>query len=184
MSPVPESNGLMKKSSCSFLLCSFSYSLWPGISGSVSNVCCMYSTAFLTAVCFFLQASHLSRFSLLDIGNVWSLAWVQWVFTRCTLVCLWNETCFHCHQNGVSSEFPCWKMQCEQGLGSETYHANTKVWLGGLVPLEHRGVGHGVGKLHSKCLGYAGSHRWPCAYAERWGREMVPSSSFVPGGMS
>lgn len=41
-----------------------------------------------------------------------------------------------------------------------------------------------VSKLLSECLCFACSCRWPFAYAERQGREMVPASSFVPGGVS
>ena len=42
-------------------------------------------------------------------------------------------------------------------------------------------VGLGVSKVGSECWCCTGFCRWLCAYAEGWGREMVPASSFVPG---
>ena len=46
------------------------------------------------------------------------------------------------------------------------------------------GTGLRVSSLSSEYKCCAGSHRWPCAYAEGWGREIVLASSFDSGGGS
>lgn len=42
-------------------------------------------------------------------------------------------------------------------------------------------AGFGVGMLGSECLRCAGYRRWPYAFSEGQGREMVPARSFVLG---
>ena len=59
-----------------------------------------------------------------------------------------------------------------------------KAWLEGVFPQENTWAGWAVSNLSSKCWHSAASCRCPCVYAGRYEKEMVPSSSFVPGEVS
>jgi len=67
MFPAPESNGLMKKRSCSAPLCSVPCSPEPGALG-VSPMCDVCAL-LLWLSCFFLQSSHLQWLSSACCGQ-------------------------------------------------------------------------------------------------------------------
>lgn len=123
--------------------------------------------------CFILQASHLQRLSLLVVGSVWSLDWIWHILTRCSLVCLWNETCCHWHWNRGLTKLLDWETWCWQGFGPVFCSKDLLHWDWGKHDWEgqfswNMGVGLGVSKLGSKCRHHTGSCRWPCAFAG-WG---------------
>ena len=70
----------------------------------VSPVCAVCAPLFWSG-CFIFQSPCLQRLFLPVEGSVWSLAWMWWVLSRCTVVCLWNDTCCCCHQNQGSANF-------------------------------------------------------------------------------
>ena len=178
----------MKKRFCRALRCRDPSSPGPGTSGSVSNVCCVHTALVSWLLCPSCPSSAEALFAC--VGSVWSLAWMWWVLTWCALVCLWDETSCHCCWNhgtpntqvgrwGVGRDLV-WAF----GVGGHLCWDWGQVWLGRVIPLEHGEAGLGRSKLESKCGSCAGSQRWPCLYAEGQGREMVPTSSFVPRGVS
>ena len=63
-----------------------------------------------------LQAQGLQRLPLPVVGSVWFPAWMWQVLTRCTVVCLCNETCHHFHQKWGPAEFSVWVAWCGQGF--------------------------------------------------------------------
>ena len=69
-------------------------------------------------------------------------------------------------------------------LGEEACHARTEACMTekGNATQAWGQVGLSVSKLGSECQRCTGSCRWLCAFAEGRGRELVPASSFVPGG--
>lgn len=135
----------------------------------------------MCSVVFILQASHhLQSLSLPFVSNVWFLAPVWHVLSRCALVCFWNETCCHL----------CWNLGFRKLPGQETVSVSRGLgWFSGggaqdsgtkasmtqtVVLLELKGLD--VSKLCSKC--------GCCACDDGQGREMAPASSFVPEGVS
>ena len=61
--------------------------------------CCVY--------CFFLQSSAKALFAC--CGQCFILARLEYVLTRCMLVCLWNETCLGYCQNRGPTECMGWR---------------------------------------------------------------------------
>lgn len=83
--PAPDTNGFMKKRSCSVQ--------WLEVQG-VSLVCAL-CTLLLCFGCSILQATCLQRFYLPTVDNICSLARVWGDLTRCALVCLLNATWYY-----------------------------------------------------------------------------------------
>ena len=86
---------------CSALQYSVTCSPGPGASESASKVCCLrYAIEYGL---LYSLGQLLAELSLPAVGSVWFLAWMWRVLTGCSLVCLWNETCCHCHGNQDSA---------------------------------------------------------------------------------
>ena len=56
--------------------------------------------------------------------------------------------------------------------------------MGSLGLLKGERVGLSRSKLGTECWHHVGSYKWPSVYAGKWGREMPPTTSFVPEGVS
>jgi len=103
-SPALENNGLMKKSSCSVLQCSVPCSPEPGASGSVSYVCHMHPAilSWLPFPSVQLSVEALSA----CCGQCLVPGWGgDTVLTKCTPICLQNETCCCRDQGYVGGEY-------------------------------------------------------------------------------
>ena len=70
-------------------------------------------------------------------------------------------------------------------LGEVAHHLRLRqALLGRKFPPEHGRAGFSVSKLGSECQRCTRFHMWPCVYSGVQGKEMVPTGSFVPGGVS
>ena len=127
--------------------------------------------------------SHLQRLSFLGMGEVFGL-WIKCgKLTRCSLVCLWNETCHPLQQNWGPEELSGLETQCRQGL-HRSFGERARVteigYLDWKEPFYHIIGEWGFVKQDSQCWCCSASVMWFYIYTEGLGREMAPASTFVP----
>lgn len=89
---------------CPVVPCCVVFSIPQGLLG-ISPMWCM-----LHVLCCFVLATLSLRLviykdSLTIVDIVLSLAWMWYILTRCALVYLQNETCYHCYLNKSSANF-------------------------------------------------------------------------------
>ena len=57
-----------------------------------------------------------------------------------------------------------------------------QIWPRRIILVKCRRVGPGISRLGRQCQSCAAYHRWYCAYAERWGKQMTPAIVWLNHG--
>lgn len=153
----------------------------PGDSGTVSSMWCVYS-ALLSWLLY--PSGQLSGEALFGCrGQCLVPALNVAHFNQMCSVCLWSETYHHCQQNYKTPESGhVWASVWAGLLGEGACHAGTEANMtvrDSSTGAQTQGV-LGISKLGSECEHSVVSCRWPCTYAEGWGKKMNMASSFVP----